>query len=268
MDPAWIERDIRVIEKSEPVAKALGFFQQESRTFPLVADKRRVYGVIDGRRMVARGLNPETRAAKVAQPVPCLTQDASTESVLRAFDAVLTPRLPVVTGPQRRAVGYIDAISALAGLEFPDGNVSCDGKAWIPDNGTIEDAVQAFQAYDVPSLPVIDGFARVQGTVMRSDLVRLGQLDAHRVGRRDVSGRQTDIRHQSVRGFMEDGPPLIDNRAEPDELRSLLSKHGVAFVQRGGRYEGMIDAPRLIRWARGSARVPVTPQPTMRATYA
>lgn len=255
MENFWVNKDYRLVDKGDDLGRALGRFRGETRTMPIVADGKRPYGIVDGRKILRSGVRRTTKIDKVAQPTPCLTADADAQEVISTLNKALAPYVPVCSDDGSRCIGYVTAEDALDAL---DARLDADrATAYAPalaPSATIGEAVQLFAQHNIERLPVVDETGYVSGVLLRADLVRMGERDNADDGRDTLAGERQNIRDEPVEGIMEGGWTEIRADAGYEAIRAIVQQEGYTILTDDGKYAGTLDALRLIRAINAEAK--------------
>ena len=245
-----IRKDVKAVDKKDPIRSILGNVLGDTRTRTVVLDGQRPYGIPNQRALMGRNLNDRSKVEKFTMPTPVLTPSSDRYAALAVIDETLAAYLPVEENGRLR--GIVDPLDLVADLE--DGPTAGDAAEIVPAlkaTATIGEAITVFHKVHVDHLPVLDGNGRLCGALARSAVIRLeGQARESR-GRQDYATDSIHMHKDAVGGFMDDA--FIEAPADLDcpATAKLLRDAGYAIVRlerhNGGETYGVVTPAYLAR---------------------
>ena len=247
IDPI-LRTDFKAVDKRDAIHNVWGWLTGDSAKVPIIMDGQKPFGVVNGRSLMSRRIDPSAHLEQYALPTKALPETATLQEISQRMAHLRASHMPIEDkkGKLRGYVTSVDVARAQA-------NAGSAADLAVPVTAlkmghTVGDALHAFQSEYVDWLPIMNGSGRVENVIGRRSILNIEANGANGRGRKDNNGEKLNALEAPLDGFAEDVVFRLPSGASQEDVFQSVEKNGYVVIEgAGGRFVGMVTAATLLR---------------------
>lgn len=236
-----VRKDFRKFDKNDKISRIFGYLYGEG-DFPVIMDNKRVWGIIDKRRLLKSKLSGKEKIKDFVVGVPKVD---ATYSVQKLISKMKKSGVDTVMVTQNKElIGYITAVDVakIVDIEKNAESLMRFG-ATVSENDEIGDAFNLMRKKGEEILPVLSG-KNFSGIIGIKNILKL--LTTHDKIT-DYHQEKISLLTAPVKGFMEYGIKTCSPFDGKDEIIKIMEEQKFVIVCKNREYLGLIKPIDLVK---------------------